>query len=230
MMPSTSLANKARIVYTSGKGFVYDHVSPDKMVPIKRRITVNVQRRSMKGLLLLFVEAYAPGARDSEKYVFPDLKKVSITINGSPNMIYNKGIEREDMWSEVSRCFIKEKHKPQHMKVKKFYADDMFRLLIDLRSMTSQEIHGSSACFVNSTDSIQLEIERDAKGSGTVNCHIYVISNAQFNIVDKQLESVQYRIYGSCQCPLQRTHCGADQLGEDAVSHGPAIWPFLWQV
>lgn len=118
MMRSASLANEARSVYTSGKGFVYDHVSGDKVVPIRIdadtriNITVNAQRRSMKGLLLLFVKPYAPGARDSEKYGFPDLKKVSITINGSPNMIHNEGIEREDMWSEVSRFVMKEKHKP----------------------------------------------------------------------------------------------------------------------
>ena len=33
----------------------------------------------MKGILLLFVEPYTAGTRDSEKYVFPDLKKISVT-------------------------------------------------------------------------------------------------------------------------------------------------------
>ena len=56
-------------------------------------IKVNQERRSMKGILLLFVEPYVAGTRDSEKYIFPDLKKISVTINGSPNMLYNNGIE-----------------------------------------------------------------------------------------------------------------------------------------
>ena len=50
----------------------------------------------MKEILLLLVEPYTAGARDSEKFIFPDLNKVSVTINGSPNMLYNNGIESRD--------------------------------------------------------------------------------------------------------------------------------------
>ena len=53
-------------------------------------------------------------------------------------------------------------------------------------------VHGSGARIVNSTDGVQLEIERDGKGSGPVNCHVYIISDSQFNIQNKQLVSVQY--------------------------------------
>ena len=51
------------------------------MVPINRgtetriNIKVDAQGRSMKGILLLFVEPYTAGTRDSEKYIFPALKK-----------------------------------------------------------------------------------------------------------------------------------------------------------
>ena len=146
----------------------------------------------MKSILLLFVVPYAAGTRDSEKYIFPDLKKISVTINGSPNMLYNNGIENQDVWLEVSRFFMKEKYKPQHMTLKKFYTDDKFGLLIDLRSMASQKMQDSGTRFVNSTDGVQLEIERDAKGTGQVNCHVFVISDSQFNIKGNQLQSVQY--------------------------------------
>ena len=78
------------------------------------------------------------------------------------------------------------------MTLQKFYADNKFGLLIDLRSMKSQKMHGSGTRIVNSTDGIQLEIERDGKGSGKVNSHVFVISDAQFNIMNKQLQSVQY--------------------------------------
>ena len=78
------------------------------------------------------------------------------------------------------------------MNLQKFYTNDKFGLLIDLRSMESQKMHGSGTRIVNSTDGVQLEIERDGKGSGQVNCHVYIISDSQFNIISKQLESVQY--------------------------------------
>ena len=69
----------------------------------------------MKGILLLFAKGYTAGARDSEKYIFPGINKVSVTINGSPNMLYNNGIESSDAWTQASRFFMKEEHKPQHM-------------------------------------------------------------------------------------------------------------------
>ena len=197
MIHSENLAEKAESTYTSGKEFAYDHVSRAKVVPINRgtdtiiNIKVDAQRRSMKGVLLLFVEPYTAGTRDSEKYIFPDLKKISVTVNGSPNMLYNTGIESQDIWLEVSRFFMKEKSKPQHMTLEKFYTGNKFGLLIDLRSMASQEMHGSGTRLVNSTDGVQLEIER-GKGTGTVNCHVFVISDSQFNIVGSQLQSVTY--------------------------------------
>ena len=73
MIHSENLAEEAKSVYTSGKEFAYDHVSRAKVVPIVRgtepriNIKVDAQRRSMKGILLLFVEPYATGTRDSEK-------------------------------------------------------------------------------------------------------------------------------------------------------------------
>ena len=78
------------------------------------------------------------------------------------------------------------------MTLQKFYAENKFGLLIDLRSMESQKMHGSGTRIVNSTDEIQLEIERDGKGSGKVNYHVYIISDAMFGILNRQLESVQY--------------------------------------
>ena len=194
MIRSEHLANEATNVYQSGKEFLYDHVrrntkvrvnSPTELVNIK----VDSQRRSLKGILLLFVEPYTAGARDSEKYGFPDLEKVHVTINGAPNMVYNSGIESEDAWRQASRFFMKQKHKPQHMTLQKYYAEDKFGLLIDLRSMASQEMHGSGTRLVNSTDGVQLEINR-ATGKGPFNCHIFVISDAQFNILNRQLHSV----------------------------------------
>ena len=198
MIRSKSLAREAASIYDSGKEFAYDHVVRNEVVTFAKgidtriNIKVNQERRSMKGILLLFVEPYVAGTRDSEKYIFPDLKKINVTINGSPNMLYNNGIETRDIWSEVSRFYMKEEQKPQHMTMKKFYTNNKFGLLIDLRPMESQKMHGNGTRFLNTTSGIQLAIERDAKGSGQVNCHVYIISDAQFNIMNRRLQSVQY--------------------------------------
>ena len=118
MICNETLAEEAKIVYTTGKEFTYDHVNRTKVVPINKNsdtkinIKVDAQRRSMKSILLLFVEPYTVGTRDSEKYIFPNLNKVRVTINGSPYILYNEGMESQDIWSEVSRFFMKENYNP----------------------------------------------------------------------------------------------------------------------
>ena len=111
MIRSKTLADEARSVYSSGKEFAYDHVTREKVVTFKKdsdtriNLRFNPQRRSLKGILLLFMELYTAGDRDSEKYIYPDLTKVSVTVNGSPNMLYNNEIEGKDFWEEAYRFF-----------------------------------------------------------------------------------------------------------------------------
>ncbi|KAL9954596.1 hypothetical protein ACROYT_G042158 [Oculina patagonica] len=124
-------------------------------------LRVNPQRRSLKGILLLFVEPHIAGTRKSETYLNPDLTKVSVTVNGSPNMLYNNGLEGIDIWEEV-----KGKNKTQHMNATKFYTDNKFGLLIDLRSMADHAIHENGTRLVNTKDGVQLELERNASDSG----------------------------------------------------------------
>ena len=198
MIHSKLLAEEANSEYSSGKEFLYDHVHLEKTIPVAKgtqerlNIKVNAQRRSLKAILLLFTELYNAGARDSEKYVFPDLKKVKVTINGSPSMLYNEGIVSTDLWREARRFFVREKNKTEHMNLKLFLAGDRFGLLIDLRSMADRSMHGSGTRLVNTTDGVQLELERKKSGSGNINCQVFVISDAQFNIIGRQLEGLQY--------------------------------------
>lgn len=95
-------------------------VQIDKGTETRINLQVNLQRMSLKGILLLFVEPYTAGARDSEKYYNPNLTKVSVMVNGSPNMVYNNGIEGRDIWEEVWRFFRKAKNKTQNMNLTKF--------------------------------------------------------------------------------------------------------------
>ena len=80
MIRSEKLAKEATIVYETGKESLYDHVSRGNVMRIDTstpliNIKVESQRRSMKGILLLFLKRYSAGARDSEEYIFPDIKK-----------------------------------------------------------------------------------------------------------------------------------------------------------
>ena len=208
---SKSLADETASTYASGKEFAYDLVMRERVVPVVRgsdtrlNIRVNPQRRSLNGILLLFINPYTVGTRDSESYFNPDITKVKVTVNGVPNRVYNEGISGSDMWNELTRHFnphthtrAEVSHTPNggrgrpNMTLTKYLAGNKFGLWIDLRSMADTTLHGNGQRLVNTQDGVQLEIERTASGSGNTNCHIFTISDSQMNIVGRQLESVQY--------------------------------------
>ena len=192
-----SLAKETRSTYLNGKAFMYDHVTHHKTITVKNgsdtiiNESINIPRRSMKGLLLLFCETHAGGARDSEKFINPDITGVKVTINGMPNKVYSQGIEGRDLWDEVYRHFGAANGR-SYMTASDFYTSDKFGLFIDLRSMKDNQLHGSGLRLVNTKDGVQLEIERTASGSGTMKCYIFIISDAQFTIMNNELESVQF--------------------------------------
>ena len=195
---SKTLADEAASTYNSGKEFAYDHVMRERVVPITRgsdtrlTIRVNPQRRSLKGILLLFINPYNPGARDSEHYFNPDITKVTVTVNGVPSRVYNAGISGKDMWNEITRHFKPHSGGWPNMTLTKYLTANKFGLWIDLRSMADTTMHGNGQRMVNTQDGVHLEIERKASGSGTTNCHIFAVSDSQMNIIGQQLESVQF--------------------------------------
>ena len=100
-------------------------------------------------------------------------------------MLYDSGLEARDLWEQAYRLFGKEKSKPQNMDMTKFYTGNKFGLVIDMRTTWDQTMHGSGKCVVGSSEGVQLEIDRKAEGSGTMKCHIYVLSDAQFDIMGR---------------------------------------------
>ena len=215
---SKRLADEATSTYTNGKEFAYDLVMREWVVPVKKgedtrlNLRINPQRRSLKGILMLFINPYTAGARDSENYFNPDITKVKVTVNGVPNRVYNEGISGADMWVELTRYFNQYTHTHTHtrtrvfrghtaltpalgrpnMNLTKYLTGNKFGLWIDLRSMADTTLQGNGQRLVNTQDGVQLEIERTASGSGTTNCYIFTISDSQMNIMGRQLESVQY--------------------------------------
>ena len=84
---SKLLADEAMSTYASGKEFVYDLVMREKVVTITRgsdthlNLRVNPQHKSLKGILLLFINQYQAGARDTEHYFNPDITKVKVKVS-----------------------------------------------------------------------------------------------------------------------------------------------------
>ena len=101
--------------YLKGKRFMYEHVTHHKTISIAKgsdiiiNESINVPRRSMRGLVLLFYGPYTAGTRNSEKSLNPNIDEVKVVVNGIPNMLFSQGIKTRDLWEEIFGRFGKEK-------------------------------------------------------------------------------------------------------------------------
>ena len=174
---SKELADEVESNYKNGKRLMYEHITHHKTISFSKSAdsiinqSINVPRRSMKGLLLLFYEPYTGGARDSEKTFNPDITGVKVTVNGIPNKIYSQGMKTRDLWEEIFRRFGKEN---SSLDATDFYTGDRFVLFVDLRSMKENNLHGSGLRLVNTKEGVQLSIKRKTSGSGNANCNIFI--------------------------------------------------------
>jgi hypothetical protein len=64
--------------------------------------TINVPRRSMKAIVMLFTSMVKT---DSEEYIYPNIEKVRVTIEGVPNAVYSQGIPKTRLYEEARRLF-----------------------------------------------------------------------------------------------------------------------------
>ena len=124
---------------------------------------------------------------DSEEYIFPNIKKVEISIDGDPNMVYSKALKTDDLYHKARRVF----HvKNSNMTEKKFY-DNKFALVIDLRNNGDNSAMGSGCKIVDTKTGVQLAITKGVM-TKNVKCEIFVLSDAAVNTVERSFGSLDY--------------------------------------
>lgn len=192
---SEHLASQAAESYQVGKVFFYENVMHLKEFNISKTKDelinehINIPRRSMTGILLLFTSKHMLGARKSEKFVNPDITSVNINIDGMPNKLYSKGMIESDFWEAAKRRFGKP---TDTMKEKNFY-ENKFCLWIDLRTFYDNSIHGNGFHLNNTRDGVKLEIKRKTSGSGSdIVCNMFAVADAVMEIMNSNLHSIKY--------------------------------------
>jgi hypothetical protein len=180
-----------------GFPFLFDHVMHYKRKDIKKNETlltedVNIDRKSLKGILLLFQNEFAAGERDSEHFANPQITNVKFTI-GTPNKLFNTGYKGLHQWQEICRYFIPEDFKNGHhsfMDVEKYYGDDKFTLWIDLRSTEDNSLHGTGK-EQDSKQDIKMEITKNDTGEGKLIMHNYVVSDGRLINQNKKFGALE---------------------------------------
>ena len=189
-----SLASEVSSMYTSGRSLSYKHVTLMRTSNWDKDLTIvneniNIPRKSMSAIVLLFTNKVRT---DSEQYLYPNLEKVRLTIEGVPNSVFSQGLPKSRFFEEAKRFFCPMCEKSmadEFMSIDKFYKDG-FALVIDLRS-TQDDTTGGGKKIVNTQSGVLLEITKKAT-TADVQCNIFVVSDALLNFANKDLSSIQY--------------------------------------
>ena len=205
VVSSPELATMIRNMYNGKSVVMYDRVIRHSKESLNKSDTVlNIalapQAKSMKGILVLFVDP-ADYARDSEKFYNPKIKRVSVTLDGNPNQPYASGMLPHNHFEEIQKQFADGKHRTVSHAIKEAELADVtlpdflttkYGLWLDMRTTDDDTIHGSGRRIEDASQSIQIEIEKEAETAGALNAYVYYIQDAQLQLEAGRLRNVVY--------------------------------------
>ena len=67
-----------------------------------------------------------------------------------------------------------------------------YALWVDHRTSDDDKLHGSGRRLENINDRITLQISKTADGAGAITAHVYLIMDAQLNIIGSRYDQVVY--------------------------------------
>jgi hypothetical protein len=189
-----ALASEVSSMYSTGRSLSYKHVTLMRTSNWDKDITIvneniNIPRKSMSAIVLLFTNRVRT---DSEEYIYPNIDKVNVTIEGVPNAVFSQGLPKNRSFEEAKRFFCPMCEKSmtdEFISISKFFING-FALVIDLRS-TQDDTTGGGKKIVNTQSGVLLEIKKRVT-TADVQCNIFVVSDALLNFANRDLSSIQY--------------------------------------
>ncbi|CAB3977056.1 Hypothetical predicted protein [Paramuricea clavata] len=191
---SDTLAGEVSRMYSTGRSLSYKHVTLMRTSNWDKDLTIvneniNIPRKSMSAIVLLFTNRVRT---NSEEYIYPNIDKVNLTIEGVPNAVFSQGLPKSRFFEEAKRFFCPMCEKSmadEFMSISKFFSDG-FALVVDLRS-TQDDTTGGGRKIVNTQSGVLMEINKRAT-TADVQCNIFVVSDALLNFASRDLSSIQY--------------------------------------
>ncbi|CAB3980763.1 Hypothetical predicted protein [Paramuricea clavata] len=185
------LSRKAEGLYGSERELSFEHATLMKKTEWSKdstiiNETINVPRRSMKAIVMLFTNKTKT---DSEEYIYPNIEKVRVTIEGVPNAVYSQGIPKTRLYEEPRRLF--GTNGISHQTLTGFFKDKKFALVIDFRTASDANTYGNGAKIQNTQSGILVEITKKATTADVV-CYLFVLSDGVIKITNGQLAGIKY--------------------------------------
>ena len=209
VLTSPELATSLKRKYEGKHTVLYDRVIRHSRLTLNKsdtiwNIALALQAKSMKAILILFVDPADGGAsyaRDTEKFYNPKVKNVEITLDGNPNQLFASGMRPHQQFSEIKKIFADGKHRTNTHVAKELeladieledYATTKYALCLDMRTTDDDSLHGSGRKIEGASQSIQIQIEKKAETAGDLDAYVYYIHDAQLNFERSRLVSTIY--------------------------------------
>ena len=183
---SQELYDTAEQSYISGRTWPYRFVEkPEtnsaswKKDSTKVNMRVNLPRKSMNAVVMLFRD----DAKESEKFVYPNIKTVKVSIEGVLNALYTNAMEKSDLYEAARNFFLDDDN---NTVTPRDFFKNKFALVIDLRTVNDIYVIANGHEIYNTQDGVAIEITKKAT-SKDLTCYMYVVSDALVNIQNKNI-------------------------------------------
>ena len=124
-------------------------------------------------------------------------------MEGKPNQLYAQGIRSFEQYDEICKHFTEGKQRDndaneiqKHLQLYDLslgeYLVNKYALWLDFRMIDENELHGTGRRIENASEGITLQIEEKEESARALNAYIYLIMDAQLNILNGAYVSVVY--------------------------------------
>ena len=184
-------ANQVKSEYQVGRQLWYDYTTLLKTLEWKKDSTrevihVNIPRKSMRGVVLLFTKK---NPTDSEEFYNAEIEHVKVSIKGNPNSVYSQGLTRSEIYNEARRFFGKAKDVNNDNLSKLNFLKDKYALVIDLRTVDQEDVVHSGRNIIGVQSGILLEIEKLVTSVDLL-CHIFVVADGSVSIKNLKFDKL----------------------------------------
>ena len=186
---SQELYDIAEQSYTSGTTWPYrfiENAETNKSDWLKGstkvNMRVNLPRKSMNAVVMLFRD----DAKDSEKFVYPKISKVEVSIEGVPNALHTHALQKYGMYKAARDFFLD--YEFNTVTPREFFKDK-FALVLDMRTVNDKYVIGNGCEVLNSQAGVAIEITKETTAKD-LTCYMYVVSDALVNIQNRNIISV----------------------------------------
>ena len=156
-----NLAAQAMAMYQGGKQLFYDQPVLQRTINWPKNtdnsigIRVNAPIKMLNSIVVLFRD---PDSNDSENFENAGIESIMVSVEGSQNQLYSRGLLAQDLHSDARRIFGKSDCNDE-MTREKFYTN-AYCLPLDFRTLGQENIVASGLKLVGTQLGIKIHISK----------------------------------------------------------------------